>query len=396
MGDLHNRGKDMAGFPTKVSSFVDDVVDAKRDDTIKKVNVACESLIDEKNLYSEHLHHKIHNHKVGVNVDEAFTAEEMLDVVYVPTSRMRKGDKRTKKKKITSNRNVERGRSQNNEESQIGDGNSCQTLGSLPYRAVVPVVHTRSKDLCLDEECQLCPDKQQQSFDNGNDDDSFPSLPFRAVVPYRKSRNNSPEKFPRETKKKDSQTTRDEWGRLLDDDEYSSFQFTTSPPYRDIPSTRSKQPTHNLSTTKERPPHLDPRQDSIDGDDCSITIGSLPYRAALPASSNKKTSTSLLNVPPNNNVDDIEKHNKPISNLIIPPKHLRKMDRKQRNSRDRIITPGKILQKKSSKRSDKYLVDEHGFIVDSTFAVLEDLEKGSTIHQFQPTSWESFGEKQHI
>ncbi|OEU11007.1 hypothetical protein FRACYDRAFT_263598 [Fragilariopsis cylindrus CCMP1102] len=419
--DQANHGKDMAEFLMKVSSFVDDYfVDAKRDPaTIKsiKANAACKVLNNENSLHLDRLHDKKHDVNVGANVVETSTGK-MLDVVYIPTSKMKN---RTKKEKKPVERRPERQHSQNNDEPQLDDGDSFPILGK---HAVVP---TRSKDPQLEsqyskkmnDKSRPYPDEQVRTLDDDDDsdDDSFSlleSLPFRAVVPKRQS--SSPhEILTQQTKEIDlPQTTRDEWVRSMHSDEDSAFQPTGSLPFRVITSTSSKQPSDNLTIVKEEPPHSGLEQDIIDDDEHSIE--SLPYRVTTSNRSDKKVAPFSLNWEdnhkisssihrkslPNDDVDDNEKHirtDQKVTNnqeqKVIPPKVLLLQHKK-------IEPPGsdQFLSGDNSKScgSDKYVVDENGFIVDETIAVLEDLEKSSTTRHSKPppspSSWKSLEKKQ--
>jgi hypothetical protein len=273
----------------------------------------------------------------------------------------------------------------------------------------------------MNDESRPYPDEQGRSLDDDDDDDdSFPileSLPFRAVVSNRQS-NNSHAELPQQTKKNDlSQINRDEWIRSIYGDGDSAFQLTGNLPYRAVIPTSSKQSSNNIPMMKEEPPHSGLKWNIIDDDDDDDehSIESLPYRVTASIRSynnvspfplnwedNHKTSSSNHRTSlQNDGIDDNEKHNR--------------TDRKVTNNREQKGIPQKVLlqpkkieppgsdqflngDNSRSNRCAKYVVDENGFIVDKNIAVLEDIEKSSTIRHSKPppSPWESLEKKRNV
>jgi hypothetical protein len=166
---------------------------------------------------------------------------------------------------------------------------------------------------------------------------------------------------------------------------------------------------------KEEPPHSGLKWNIIDDDDDEHSIESLPYRVTASIRSynnvspfplnwedNHKTSSSNHRTSlQNDGIDDNEKHNR--------------TDRKVTNNREQKGIPQKVLlqpkkieppgsdqflngDNSRSNRCAKYVVDENGFIVDKNIAVLEDIEKSSTIRHSKPppSPWESLEKKRNV
>ena len=254
---------------------------------------------------------------------------------------------------------------QNVNESKPGDGFSfVPTTVSLPYRDKIPRSnrsfperqhHLKKK---FDQGCQQQPYREIRSGssnEQGNDDvDDDIFLPFVAG---------------RTTKKKFSQqeaASPNEWGWSLDDnndDDDFSFQLTTagSLPYH-VESNSSKQNTDYPRTIQDevsRYSDIVEHNTFDDDDDDDLSFASLPFRA---------TTFDRTIVEEESTTRSIGSSS--VSNVIIPSSN-----NKCSVTATAVANNRCLPRNDDNRNSDDYLVDENGFIIHKTIAVLEDLGK---------------------